>query len=109
MSETDQGLGGEHPERPLLNLLADAVGRADWEDEDDVLEMLRLLTLLGHQLPREKVAEIRRDIDRQEAVGPLLNPGEWDHAHFDMSHKAKLRCDAVLAMMDKLEEAEEWR
>lgn len=106
MSETEGELGGEHPERALLDLLSGAVERCDWEEDEDVTEMLRLLTRIGHNLPRERVEELRRELDRAEAVGPLLNPGEWESAHFDMSYRAIKRCEAVLAMMDKLEEAD---
>lgn len=112
MSEQDQGrdveLSGEHPERPLLDLLGGAVERCDWDQEEDVLEITRLLTRIGHNLPRDQIEEWVREFDRAEAVGPLLNPGDWDATHFDTSEVAKRRLRAVLTFMDELEDAEEF-
>lgn len=103
MSESEPDL----PPDELLDMMADAVERVDWSDEEDINAMLRLLTRIGHRLPRKYVEEQLREVDRAEAVGPLLNPTKWQDSHWDLSHRIKTRCEAVLAMMDKLEEVEE--
>lgn len=71
------------------------------EDQRQVFDLIMQADLV---VEMETVNEMIRELDRAEAVGPLLSPGEWRGDAFEKSNRALERLRALREFKQALEE-----
>lgn len=81
----------------VLNTLAS-------DETDEFVKKGLKASLLVDQIPMESLESWRSQLREAETVQPLMNPGEWD---YEENERAKKRVEGLIAMKEKLDDAEE--